>query len=395
MAASSSSFSQHESDECNTNTEYRESTDVDTPPVLQLPSDGKSMRFLDICRLRDLDIVSLVSVLVVWGVLHDFSGPCDKYRPNLGRTCGGTVKLETVGSRPQTRYRCSACKKSTPLFFNSFFSKSKANLVDLVGIIYMFVRGYSYTCIQYELGVGTHTVVDWLNYCRDICSIMVNSQTGQLGGEGIIVEIDESKFGKRKYNRGRAVEGAWVFGAVEHLGTDKERKTGRCRLHIVTDRTKITLLDYIKKWVRPGSTIHSDCFSSYKCLEGEGFVHRTVNHKETYSKFDVEANVNVHTNSIEGLWKLVKQGVPCEGRSRKLLQSHLDAFCYRRDLFNTPSDPFLNFLSAIASIYRKDGVAMPEEEDRSGDADNDEVWVFDDDPPEVEVEVPLVQGISL
>ncbi|KCZ75088.1 hypothetical protein H311_03940, partial [Anncaliia algerae PRA109] len=36
-----------------------------------------------------------------------------------------------------------------------------------------------------------------------------------IGGDDIIVEIDESKFGKRKFNRGRKVEGVWVFGMVE------------------------------------------------------------------------------------------------------------------------------------------------------------------------------------
>ena len=32
----------------------------------------------------------------------------------------------------------------------------------------------------------------------------------KIGGLGTVVEIDESKFGKRKYNRGRMVEGTWV-----------------------------------------------------------------------------------------------------------------------------------------------------------------------------------------
>lgn len=38
---------------------------------------------------------------------------------------------------------------------------------------------------------------------------------GPLGGSSKIVEIDEMKFGKRKYQKGRVVEGTWIFGAIQ------------------------------------------------------------------------------------------------------------------------------------------------------------------------------------
>ncbi|EIE92714.1 hypothetical protein RO3G_17426 [Rhizopus delemar RA 99-880] len=42
-------------------------------------------------------------------------------------------------------------------------------------------------------------------------------QVGRVGSDGqpIVVEIDESKFGKRKYNKGKRVDGVWVVGGVE------------------------------------------------------------------------------------------------------------------------------------------------------------------------------------
>ncbi|KAG0442322.1 hypothetical protein DMUE_0356 [Dictyocoela muelleri] len=42
-----------------------------------------------------------------------------------------------------------------------------------------------------------------------------------IGGDQLVVEIDESKFGKRKYNRGHRVRGTWVVGGVERSESRK------------------------------------------------------------------------------------------------------------------------------------------------------------------------------
>jgi transposase-like protein len=64
--------------------------------------------------------------------------------------------------------------------------------------------------------------------------------------KGKEVEIDESKFGKRKYNRGRVRDGQWVFGGCER-GSDK------AFMVIVTDRTAATLLPLIQRYILPGT----------------------------------------------------------------------------------------------------------------------------------------------
>ena len=46
-------------------------------------------------------------------------------------------------------------------------------------------------------------------------------QSEMIGGNGIEVEIDESKFGKRKYYRGHRVEGQWVFSGREKYNKKK------------------------------------------------------------------------------------------------------------------------------------------------------------------------------
>ena len=60
-----------------------------------------------------------------------------------------------------------------------------------------------------------------------MCAVVLSRHTAdeKLGGEGRVVEIDESKFGRRKYQHERAVDRQWVFGGIE-------RDSKRCFLQI-------------------------------------------------------------------------------------------------------------------------------------------------------------------
>ena len=105
-----------------------------------------------------------------------------------------------------------------------------------------------------------------------------------------MVEIDEAKFGKRKYNYGRKVDGTWVFGGVE-VGNK-----GRCFFLPVEDRSSKTLLSCIEKYIAPGSTIISDCWRAYNILdEHPDFLHLNVNHKYHF----VNPETGATTNHIE------------------------------------------------------------------------------------------------
>jgi len=85
-----------------------------------------------------------------------------------------------------------------------------------------------------------------------------------LGGEGSIVEIDEAKIGKQKFQKGRLVTGQWIFGGYE-------RESKKLFIECVPDRSAETLLAIIKKWIKPGTTIMSDCWKAYNCLQAEGY----------------------------------------------------------------------------------------------------------------------------
>ncbi|CAG8642835.1 11000_t:CDS:1, partial [Scutellospora calospora] len=53
-----------------------------------------------------------------------------------------------------------------------------------------------------------------------ITDTLDNNKT-MISREDIIVEIDESKFDKRKYHRSHRVEEIWVVGDIERTDTKK------------------------------------------------------------------------------------------------------------------------------------------------------------------------------
>jgi transposase-like protein len=111
----------------------------------------------------------------------------------------------------------------------------------------------------------------------------------KTGGDGILVQLDESKFGKRKYNRGHRVEGVWVFGGVE---TTEERKMFAI---VVENRNNDTLKALILKYVRPGSIVVTDGWKGYSEFKrNDLFSHSMVNHSVEYVNSE-----GYHTNTIE------------------------------------------------------------------------------------------------
>ncbi len=117
----------------------------------------------------------------------------------------------------------------------------------------------------------------------------------KLGGSGIIVEVDESKFGRRKYNRGHLVEGVWVLGIVERA------ESRRIVLIPIKQRNAASLIKILKRFVNKYSSIYSDGWRGYSCVEKFFSSHDIVNHKYNF----VDPLTGVHTNTIEGNWSSI------------------------------------------------------------------------------------------
>ncbi|KAF8356938.1 hypothetical protein PRIPAC_91933 [Pristionchus pacificus] len=106
---------------------------------------------------------------------------------------------------------------------------------------------------------------------------------------------------------------------------------------IVEKRDKETLLPLIEENIAPGSRIISDGWKSYFDIGQlpSGYHHDVVNH----TKYFKDPVSGAHTNTIEGLWALLKQPLKAaHGRHRTTLDASMFEFQFRsrfagQDLF--------------------------------------------------------------
>jgi transposase-like protein len=202
----------------------------------------------------------------------------------------------------------------------SFFARNKLRCHEVLYLGYMWLTKASYTTALIQTGHSSPTVTEYYSHYRQLVITDIDTEDTVIGGQNIVVEIDESKFGRRKNNRGHHVEGIWVLGGIEKT---EERRTF---LVPIQSRDANTLLTLISAHVHPGSIIYTDCWRGYAGLEdGLPYTHFTVNHSQTF----VDADSGVHTNTIEGTWAGVKMRIAPRNRNSNI-QNHLFEFIWRR-----------------------------------------------------------------
>ncbi|XP_050502315.1 uncharacterized protein LOC126883535 [Diabrotica virgifera virgifera] len=162
-------------------------------------------------------------------------------------------------------------------------------------------------------------------------------------GQPITVEIDESYFFPRKYNRGAYRPGRWIFGAVE-------RNSGKLFVIPVAAKSEEILLPIISRMILPGSIIVSDGWRAYTNigrLEGGVYEHRVVIHQQNFVDPDDDS---VHTQTIESVWMRAKKKLRRQcGTSRDLFESYLDEFQWRERIKNR--DRFVEFLICLQEQF--------------------------------------------
>ncbi|XP_071940919.1 uncharacterized protein [Antedon mediterranea] len=264
-------------------------------PILPELDEFNSISLIEIGHRFKYDVDATIAWCRRYGLLA-FSMSC----PRCNAICQQQPRDSSID---RVCWRCPErnCRKVINIRHGSFFSGSHLQLWQIIGLTYIWstgagkARSLSQNLIMKELCMSEHTVVDWKQFCRDICVQYFINHPELIGGPGVIVELDESLFSRRKNNVGRVRPERWVFG-----GYEQGRKKGF--LVEVERRDAATLLPIIHQWVAPGTTIWTDRWAAYNQIQNRGFDHGTVNHQRHF----VDPATGVCTNRVESMWSRAK-----------------------------------------------------------------------------------------
>ena len=238
--------------------------------------------------------------------------------------CGG----KTI-SRITTRHQldCDSCRYRFSVTAGTIFHDSHLPLWKWFLAVYLIVeskKGISANQLKRMLDVTYKTA--W--YLSHRIRAALNEVDAQLL-KGI-VEADETFVGGKVEGMGRGYTGnkTIVVGALQ--------RGGNIVLQVVRGRDRETLHGFIRENVAGDvEAIYTDEWEAYKGIADGDTEHKTVNHSEgEYVKGDV------HTNSLENIWSLLKRSII--GAYHQVSTKHLDAYLDELEFrFNNRENPYM------------------------------------------------------
>jgi transposase-like protein len=274
--------------------------------------------------LRQMDLMKLI----------DQFGSEDKCREVLAeiRWPDGVACPRCDGSRhaydsKRYVYDCQSCGYQFSVLAGTIFHDSKLPLRKWFLAVLLMVeakKGVSANQLMRTLGVSYKTA--WY-LCHRIRKAMQDAYPVPLKG---IVEIDETFVGGKVEGMGRGYKGnkAVVVGAVQ--------RDGKIALKVVAERDAATLQGFVKDTTASDTeAYYTDEWAAYKGIGDENTHHETVNHR-----LDEYVRGDVHTNSVENVWSLLKRSII--GSYHKVSVKHLDAYLDELEWrFNNRENPWL------------------------------------------------------
>lgn len=232
------------------------------------------------------------------------------------------------------------CRLQKSISDHTFFSGTRLGFNQVLIMAKLWIDEVPIKSAVSFTGISKPTICRFWAHFRQLVASTLEIEDTVIGGKDIIVEVDETKLGKRKYNRGHRVEGVWVVVGVERTEARK------VFIVPVDKRNTETLQDVVRRHVSPGSKIHTDLWRGYSWIDrDEDYLHGTVNHSVSFK----DSETGVHTNTVEGTNSGLKRKIPIRSRVKNGINGHLDEFVWRRK--HSGPNIWDSFISAIKDVH--------------------------------------------
>ena len=216
-------------------------------------------------------------------------------------TCGSD-KVSFVPSRRLWQCKTRHPKAQFSIKVGTIFEDSPISLVKWLLAMWMIANcknGVSSYEISRATGISQKST--WFMLQR-IRLALQGESGGKLSGE---VEVDETFIGGKARNMHKAKRARIITGTG---GKDKTivmgmvERGGKARVFVMDSRKKKDVQPQVRGNIEAGAAIFSDELKSYDGLQAD-YQHAVINHAVEY------VNGNVHTNTMENFWSLLKRGL--------------------------------------------------------------------------------------
>ncbi len=229
--------------------------------------------------------------------------------PN-GATCphcgvvGEATLMKGKSHRPGL-YQCNACREPFTVTVGTLYERSKIPLHKWLAATHLMMaskKGMSALEIGRLLGFSPKTA--WF-LCHRIRESLRESNPPQLGGQNLVVEVDETYVGGKDKNRHANKRVGIRGGSAKEAVVSLVQRDGKVRSHHVTDVNAKTLRPILEAQIDKATWIMTDEAKVYPTITASFSGHSTVNH----GLGEYVRGAFHHTNTVESYFAILKRGI--------------------------------------------------------------------------------------